>query len=83
MIKCYDFGKALEDKYDNYKKKKKLGNSFLAQKIYDLFSEIGENRIKRVKPFTALSISKLFYTYLLRHNSRDVVTSGHILCNKF
>ncbi|CAG8797427.1 16782_t:CDS:2 [Gigaspora margarita] len=55
VITCYYlFGKALDNSDDLLQKKKER-----AQKIYDLFSEIGENKIKRVKSFTALSISKL------------------------
>ncbi|CAG8661526.1 9857_t:CDS:10, partial [Gigaspora margarita] len=80
----YLFGKALEDKYDHYKKnnpkrtaqalvnkevRSQLPNSVSddllrkkkerAQKIYELFTEIGVDKIQRVKSITASSISKL------------------------
>ncbi|KAF0514681.1 hypothetical protein F8M41_017531 [Gigaspora margarita] len=80
----YIFSKALEDKYDHYKKnnpkrtalalvnkevRSQLPNSVSddllqkkkerAQKIYELFTEIGVDKIQRVKSITASSISKL------------------------
>ncbi|PKY58768.1 hypothetical protein RhiirA4_480955 [Rhizophagus irregularis] len=80
----YNFGKALEDRYDHYKKNnpkrtaqalvnKEVRNQLLdsvsddllrkkkewALKIYDLFSEIGEHMIQRIKFFLVTSISKL------------------------
>jgi len=80
----YNFGKALEDRYDHYKKnnpkrtaqalvnkevRKQLPDSVSddllrkkkewALKIYDLFSEIGEHMIQRIKSFSVASISKL------------------------
>ncbi|CAG8678059.1 3305_t:CDS:2 [Gigaspora margarita] len=80
----YLFGKALEDKYDHYKKnnpkrtaqalvnkeiKSQLPNSVSddllrkkkerAHKIYELFTEIGVDKIQRIKSITASSISKL------------------------
>ena len=80
----YNFGKALEDRYDHYKKNnpkrtaqalvnKEVRNQLpdsvsddllrkkkeWALKIYDLFSEIGEHMIQRIKSFSVASISKL------------------------
>ncbi|CAB4495817.1 unnamed protein product [Rhizophagus irregularis] len=80
----YNFGKALEDRYDHYKKnnpkrtaqalvnkevRNQLSDSVSddllqkkkewALKIYDLFSEIGEHMIQRIKSFSVASISKL------------------------
>ncbi|EXX69030.1 hypothetical protein RirG_099620 [Rhizophagus irregularis DAOM 197198w] len=72
----YNFGKALEDHYDHYKKNnpKRTAQALLpnsvsddlfqkkkewALKIYDLFSEIGEHMIQRIKSFSVASISKL------------------------
>ncbi|CAG8634109.1 30058_t:CDS:1, partial [Gigaspora margarita] len=80
----YLFGKALEDKYNHYKKNNpkctaqalvnkevrlQLPNSVSddllrkkkerAQKIYELFTEIGVDKIQHVKSITVSSISKL------------------------
>ncbi|CAB5380251.1 unnamed protein product [Rhizophagus irregularis] len=80
----YNFGKALEDRYDHYKKNnlkrtaqalvnKEVRNQLpdsvsddllqkkkeWALKIFDLFSEIGEHMIQRIKSFSVASISKL------------------------
>src|SRR5436190_22179600 len=115
----YNFRKALEDRYDHYKKNnskrtaqalvnKEVQNQLpdsvsddllrkkkeWALKIHDLFSEIGEHMIQRIKSFSVASISKLSQNdidhilikfankHLLRW-SRDIVNSVHILCNKF
>ncbi|CAJ0885388.1 13920_t:CDS:2 [Entrophospora sp. SA101] len=85
VIRCYYcFGKALEDRFEHYKKtnpkrtaqalvneevRKQLPHTLSdallrkkkerAQKIYDLFNGIGEDMIRRIKSFTALTISKL------------------------
>ncbi|CAG8628752.1 23403_t:CDS:1 [Gigaspora margarita] len=85
VITCYyHFGKALDNRYDHYKKsnpkrtaqalvnkevRSQLPNSVSddllrkkkewALKVYNLFSEIGIEKIKRVKSFTVSSILKL------------------------
>ena len=80
----YNFGKALGDRYDHYKKNnlKRTAQALInrevrnqlpdsvnddllrkkewALKIYDLFSEISEHTIQRIKSFSVVaSISKL------------------------
>ena len=54
-----------------------------ARKIYELFLEIGDDKIQRVKSYSALTISKLSWEkidYIIENSESITAPHDHVTC---